>query len=227
MNISPACVYSFVHGYFFVDPACSINSDIFFVLDSSGSIGAANFEVMKMFTRDFVNSLKIGPSDNQVGVILFDNTAAVQFYLNSYSTKENILTAIESLFYQSGDTNTADGLCKLINNGYTTKNGARLSSAGVFRVAVVMTDGRSNRVSYDCSSNNTFELAKAVHRFEPSILVYVVGVTNNVDYQELAAIATKPDYVSNIISFDQLRLREIQEKQKYDLCNKGRPNNST
>ena len=196
------------------------------MLDSSGSIGADNFESMKRFTIDFVNTLKIGPNDTQVGVILFGETATVEFYLNSYSTKESLLTAIQTIVYLDGsDTNTADGLCKLVSEGYTTQHGARLSSASVFRLAIVMTDGHSTEVSSDCSFQSTFEAAGAVHRFEPSILVYVIGVTNNVDFQELAAIATRPEYISSISSFNSHLLQEIQQQQTYDLCYEGRPNN--
>ena len=194
------------------------------MLDTSGSIGAADFESVKNFTIDFVNTLKIGPNDTQVGVILFGYTATVEFYLNSYSTKETLLDAMQSITYRGGDTNTVDGLCKLVSEGYTTQHGARLSSASVFRLAVVMTDGRSNEVLSNCSFQSTLEAAEAVHKFEPSILVYAIGVTNNVNFQELAAIATRPEYISNISSFDSHLLQEIQQQQTYDLCYEGRPN---
>ena len=87
-----------------------------------------------------------------------------------------------------------------------------------------MTDGKSNDVSSNCSFQSTLEAAEAVHRFEPSILVYVIGVTDNVDSQELEAIATRPEYVSHINSFNSALLREIQEQQTYDLCYEGRQN---
>ena len=193
------------------------------MLDTSSSIGADNFESMKMFTLGFVNILKIGPNDTQVGVILFGSTATVEFYLNSYSTKETLLDAMQSITYRGGGTNTADGLCKLVSEGYTTQHGARLSSAGVFRLAVVMTDGHSTEALSDCSFQSTLEAAEAVHKFEPSILVYVIGVTNDIEYQELAAIATRPEYISNISSFDSHLLQEIQQQQTYDLCYEGRP----
>jgi len=74
------CIYNTVS--FFL-AACNINSDIFFVLDSSGSIGAQDFREVRSFVHEFVNSIRIGPDDNQVGVISFSDTARVDFYLNS------------------------------------------------------------------------------------------------------------------------------------------------
>lgn len=209
-----------LHSFFFVT-ACKINSDIFFVLDTSGSVGSSDFQEVKGFVSDFVTGLKIGPNDTQVGVILFGRTGTVEFYLNSHSTNASLLTAIQNIAYRGGSTNTPDGLCKLIREGYTIQHGARLSSASVLRLAVVMTDGRSNEGSVDCSFVNVLQAARAVHSFEPSILVYAIGVTNNIDFQELNAIATGPQYVSNIIAFDHTLLQALVEDQTYDLCNKG------
>lgn len=213
-------LHYFVHSHIYAT-ACKINSDIFFVLDTSGSVGSRNFQEVRGFVSDFVAGLKIGPNDTQVGVIVFDTTARVQFYLNSYSTNASLLTAIPNIAYRGGLTNTPDGLCKLIREGYTTQHGARLSSASVLRLAVVMTDGKSNRRSSDCSFEDVSQAANAVHSFEPSILVYAIGVTNNIDFQELSAIATGPQYVSNITSFNASLLQALVNQQTYDLCNKG------
>ena len=191
------------------------------MLDSSGSIGAHDFREVRSFVHEFVNSIRIGPDDNQVGAISFSNTAHVDFYLNSYSTKAGLLTAIQNIPYYGGSTNTAAGLCKLIREGYTTQHGARLSSASVSRLAVIMTDRRSNTVASECLFVSTFQAAEAVHRFEPSILVYAIGVTSSVAFHELHAIASRPEYVSTISSFDSILLKSIQEQQTYELCNRG------
>ena len=197
--------------------ACSINSDIIFVLDSSGSIGSSNFVQVREFVLKSVAGLKIGPNDNQVGVILFSYSASVEFYLNSYSNSTELLTAIRNIMFTDGGTNTADGLYTLINEGYTTQRGARLSSASVSRLAIVMTDGRSS------SFRRTIQAAKAVHSFEPSIFVFAIGVTNNINFQELNAIASQPEYVSTISSFNSNDLQGIQEQQTYELCYRGMP----
>ena len=194
------------------------------MLDSSGSIGEQDFGEVRSFVYEFADSLTIGPDDNQVGVISFSTIARVDFFLNSYSTRSNLLTAVENIPYDDGgSTNTADGLCKLIREGYTTQHGARLSSASVSRLAIVMTDGKSNADSVDCSFT-TLQAAEAVHSFEPSLLVYAIGVTSDVDLQELNAIASKPEYALNISSFDSSLLQGIQEQQTYELCNRGMSN---
>ena len=112
------------------------------MLDSLGSIRSFNFAEVRSFVYEFMNSLKLGPDDNQVGIISFSSTAHVDVYLNSYSTRQG----------------------------------------------------------------------------------YVIGVTSNVNLQELNAIASKPEYVSTINSFGSSLLQGIQEQQTYELCNRGMPN---
>ena len=121
--------------------------------------------------------------------------------------------AVQNMDYPGGGTNTADGLYKLIQEGYTVNHGARLSSDSILRLAVVITDGESN------DYQRTLEAAAAVHRFTPPIIVYAVGVTGNINFEELKAIASNQNFVSTISSFDSLK--DIQEQQTYDLCNRG------
>ena len=193
------------------------------MLDASGSVEEDNFNfVVKKFVLDFVNDIKVGPNDTQVGVIVFSDTARVELFLNSYATKDGVQTAVQNIQYLSGSTNTADALCKLIQEGYTVNHGARLSSDSVSRLAIVITDGMSNTDSNGCLfGTNTVEVAAAVHSFEPSIIVYAVGVTDSIAYGELKTIASNPAFVSTASSFNFLELQGIQEQQTYELCNRG------
>ena len=45
--------------------------DIIFVLDSSGSIGSANFIAMKDFVKDVIGVFVVGPTQTQFGVIIY------------------------------------------------------------------------------------------------------------------------------------------------------------
>ena len=195
--------------------ACSVNSDIIFVLDSSGSVGSSNFGTVRQFVLDFVQGLTIGPNDNQVGVILFSGTANIVFNLNTYSSKGAVLSAISNIVYIGGGTSTHSALQLLITQGFTTHGGARLSNGGVSRLAIVLTDGISN------SAAQTISAASAIHSFEPSINVYAIGVGSNLNQAELNAIASQPSYVSLISSFDISLLENLQQQQSYELCYRG------
>ena len=196
--------------FYFIITECATNSDIFFVLDASGSVRRYTFNsVVKQFIIDFISNFQVGPNDSQVGVIVFSGTAWVEFFLNSYSTRSEVENAVQNMHYPGGGTNTADGLYKLIQEGYTVNHGARLSSDSILRLAVVITDGVSS------DYQRTLEAATAVHRFTPPIIVYAVGV----NFEELKAIASNPNFVATISSFDSLK--DIQEQQTYYLCNRG------
>ena len=199
---------------------CKVNTDILFVLDGSGSIGGYDFDQVRQFEYNFVSKLPIGPQDNQVGTIVFSDIGSVDFYLNTYANKTDMLNHISMLPYPGGSTNTPDGLCKLARYGFAEGNGARPSSAAVYRIAIVMTDGQSNEESSECQWN-TLEAAEAVHQLSPPILVYVIGVTSNINVNELESIATSPDYVTYLDSFDKDILEETQESHSDEVCNRG------
>ena len=206
---------------FIVVSGCRVNMDIFFVLDGSGSIGDTDFRQVRQFEYDFVDQLRIGPNDNQVGTIVFSSVGSVDFYLNQYENKLDILNHISNIIYPAGGTNTADGLCKLVRYGFADGHGARPASGAVFRIAIVMTDGKSNQESSECQWN-TSQAAAAVHELNPSVLVYAIGVTSSVNDEELNAIASSPNFVTYIDSFDQHIIQETQESHVDEVCKRGR-----
>jgi collagen type VI alpha len=197
---------------------CSINADMFFLLDGSGSISKDNFQSMRLFVKKFVDTLNIGPENNQVGMIVFGNEADVAFHLATYNNTNDVVDAIMKYPYPNDAfTNTADALCKLIN-GFSDENGARASSASVFRFAIVLTDGKSNQKSADCNNWNTTQAADAVHRLDPPVLVYVIGVTDSHNLEELETIASPPNPVSKLDSFSYWNLQVVGEEYVEELC---------
>ena len=203
-----------------------MNLDIFFVLDGSDSIGSTDFSQVRQFEHDFVEQLRVGPQDNQVGTIVFSTASEVVFYLNTYDNSNDVLNQILAIPYPGGSTNTADGLCKLVRYGFADGNGARPASGAVFRIAIVMTDGKSNQESSECQWN-TLQAAEAVHKLDPPVLVYVIGVTDSVNVNELNAIASShasdPDskFVTYIDSFDPHDIQEVQESHADEVCKRG------
>ena len=191
---------------------CEVNTDIIFVIDSSGSIGESDYRNVLDAVNNYVAELKIGREDNQVGLIIFSDDAMIIFNLNTYTDKSELQQAINNTQYIGSRTDTAAGLQQLIDVGYTVEAGARLKSQTVLRVAIVLTDGRSN------DKSETFAAAKRVHDFTPAILVYAVGVGDNVDQTELEAIATDKAFIESIADFDPSNLRRSQDERTYQIC---------
>lgn len=182
-----------------------------FVLDSSGSIGSANFQKMRNFVSAVVNDLEIGPTRTQVGVVLFSSSASLSFGLNTYPDRGTLSSAVNRIPYIGGGTNTADALYLLISQGFA---GARPKIQGVPRIAIVVTDGKSNQPQL------TVIAAEALRNVS-SITTYAVGI-GNANQDELKAIASGENFVRYINSFDISELERLQEDLKEQACT-GKP----
>ncbi len=192
------------------------------VLDASGSIGLTNFDAVKRFALQYVDSLSIGSNDNQVGVITFSTIAQIQFGLDTHSDSASLQQAIRSISYTGGSTNIPDALCQLIKAfSSNTTSGARFNPS-VFRVAILMTDGQSNENNNRCNFRSVSEAAEAVHDVSPPILVFAFGVGSNYNPQDVIDIASGPEFVSEAQSFGQTELDCIQTVQEEKICNTSR-----
>ena len=193
-----------------------MNADISFVLDSSGSIGAENYQKVKEFAYNFTEGFDIGPQETRISVTIYGSAGQVVFGFDQYRNTTSVLEAIEDIPFLNEYTNTPDGLCKVLNDILPN---ARLSDSSVFKLVVVMTDGRSNRDSPECGDIN--EAAGSLRQFSQvnSILVYVIGVTNNVNQDELELMATAPEFITQLASFaSDADLDSTQQLQTYELC---------
>ena len=190
---------------------CQTGIDLIFVLDSSGSIGSYNFQLMKNFTADVVRNLNIGPDETRVGLVLYSTSASAQFSLNSHMTDTSLLEAIDNITYTGGGTNTGAAISICIQQ-FNTSYGARQKSNGIPRIAIVVTDGRSN------NANATITAAEMAH--SEGILSYAVGIGNNVNMEELATIATDPNsqYVRSVAEFSTAELKSLQETLNNQAC---------
>ena len=192
-----------------------MKADIFFVLDASATIEPPDFEKALKFEEEFVTGLTIGPDDDRVGTITFGDCAQIEFNVSTYSRKSDLITAIRSITQVRGGTHMADGLCKLNQSLVEARH-----SDTVLRIAIVMSDGRSNLndKSNDCSWTTT-KAAAEIHKLKPPVLVYVVGVSDGVDDEELKAISTSDSYI-HIDNFTKIQL--LADHYVDDICTKGK-----
>ena len=189
---------------------CEVSGlDLIFVMDASGSVGYSNFQTMKNFVYDIVNSFEVGSDSVRVGVMSFASSYSFHFHLNTYSSKSSVLSAVNNLPYSSGGTDTAGALNAVRTIGFTTSNGARPTTQGIPRIAVVITDGRSNSYSHTVSA------ATAMHN--AGIIGFAIGISG-ANVNELNAIASKLSYVAFISSFDANLLNNLQVTISQEAC---------
>ena len=199
-------------------PGCRVNSDIMLVLDESGSIGQGNFNSVREFVLRYINSLTIGPNDNRVGVITFDSTAQLDFGLGTHTNSATLSQAVRDITYSGDGTNIPAALCEL-HNVFSGNNSEAREDASVFRVAIVMTDGQSGSNINECGFRSVAEAAAAVHALSPSVLVFGFGVGDRFRQEDVEAIASGPEFVTNAQGFFLSQLECVQSIQQDHICN--------
>merc|ERR1712083_101457 len=118
----------------------------------------------------------------RVGLVRFSNIGESRFFLDTYSTKQEIRSAILSLPYVGGNTNTSGGLRELTNNQFSSAHGDR---EDVPNVAIVLTDGISTR-----DNDRTIADAEAARR--DGIDIISIGITTDADEKELREMSSEP-----------------------------------
>lgn len=174
------------------------------MLDSSSSEGAVNFQKQKDFVASFVNSLTIGPSNVQVGVITFSTTARINFDLNDHRTKSTVVSAINGISYVQGSTHTDLGL----NLAWTKVFNQLGDRPDAQNILYVLTDGQS--------SNPAATAVQAGQVRDNNIKTYAIGIGTTVRRPELNSIAMTSAYVIQVSDFSNLQ--NITSKLRNDLC---------
>ena len=194
---------------FIIGSRCSGNSvlDVVFVIDTSGSIGFSRFQLIREFTANIVADLIRNSPRSAVGVILFGSNAHIQFTLQTYTSLNSLLSAINNLPYSGGGTDTAEALQLLLSTAQNGVLGLRNDSS---KIAIVITDGQSS------SRTATLSAAAALHASN-IFNIYAVGV-DGAYLPELEGIASIPELVFYTSSFNSTGLQQLQDKIIPQLC---------
>ena len=120
-------------------------ADIIFVVDESGSIGSTDFGLMQSFLSQLVSRLDIDSGNTRVGLVTYSSGVGEGFNLSDYNTVASVQSAISSLRYSGGSTNTAGALAYVRTTMLTSAAGDR---SNVPNVVVVLTDGQSSNANY-------------------------------------------------------------------------------
>ena len=143
------------------------DTDVTFVLDTSGSIGETLYEYAKNFIRSIVEAMNIGPQNSRAAVLIFNHGTTIYFSLNQYTrtNKSELITAIRNIPFYGGGTNITIAL-----NFLTTV--AQSGSLGINRnkkqVAIFITDGIEEDDTITAAANSF----KQTHIFD----LYSVGI---------------------------------------------------
>ncbi|XP_056245822.1 collagen alpha-3(VI) chain-like [Seriola aureovittata] len=182
-------------------------ADMYFLVDSSWSIGQENFEHVRQFLYSLIQSLhRVGGDRFKFALVQYNSRPGTEFQLNSYPTTQGVLAHIKDMSYRGGGTRTGLGLEFLIRTHLTTASGSR-AVEGVPQVVVVLTDGRSQ--------DDVVEPAQVLRM--AGVEVFAVGVQDAVE-AELREMASQP-HDTHVFSVDSfLSLRDIIQDLVVGIC---------
>ena len=183
-------VYPFLSNVICVpDLQCFRQADVCFVIDSSGSICGTsqagstcdNWSLLLSFVNSIIDAFTVGEQQTRVGVVTFANDAVLVVPMNRYFNHQDLKTAVLSIGYTGGQTNTGEALHVVRTQCFSSNNGER---AGVPNIAVVMTDGLPTVIEYDMNTEASL--------LKQQSTVLAVGITDSVEKPLLKTISSAP-----------------------------------
>uniref|UniRef100_A0A8D3AC17 Matrilin 4 n=1 Tax=Scophthalmus maximus TaxID=52904 RepID=A0A8D3AC17_SCOMX len=185
----------------------SANIDLVLLIDGSKSVRPQNFELVKKFVNQVVDSLDVSAHGTRVGLVQYSSRVRTEFPLNMYHSADEIKAAVMKVDYMEKGTMTGLALKHMVENSFSEAEGARPSSRNIPRIGLVFTDGRSQ--------DDITEYAKMTK--EAGITMYAVGVGKAVE-DELREIASEPVEKHFYYTTDFTAINTIAENLKFNVC---------
>uniref|UniRef100_A0A8C8RBE8 VWFA domain-containing protein n=1 Tax=Pelusios castaneus TaxID=367368 RepID=A0A8C8RBE8_9SAUR len=185
----------------------NVHYDLVFILDTSSSVGKEDFEKVRQWVSNLVETFEIGVDKTRVGVVRYSDRPTTEFDLGRYQTREQIKEAARNIKYYGGNTNTGDALRYINTYSFSKEAGGRLSDRTIKKVAILLTDGRSQDYVLDA--------AAAAHK--AGIRIFAVGVGEALK-EELDEIASEPKSAHVFHVSDYNAIDKIRGKLRRRLC---------
>lgn len=183
-------------------PACSKlgHTDIVFLIDGSGSIGADEFVKMKEFMINIVNKMTTGSDRVRIGLIQFFKDPKEEFPLNEYPSEE-LHERIREMKQLGGGTKTG----KALNYAANYFDKLTVSQTGATQFLIVVTDGKSQ--------DGVLIPAKNIRDKQVTVLAVGIREANITQLLEIGGAGDKINYIEN---FDLLN--GLVEKISWKMC---------
>ncbi|XP_048882366.1 collagen alpha-1(XIV) chain isoform X2 [Brienomyrus brachyistius] len=195
-------------------------ADIVILVDGSWSIGRVNFRLIRTFLENLVKAFTVGADQTRVGLSQYSGDPRIEWNLNTFSTKDAVIEAVNNLPYKGGNTLTGLALTYILENSFKPESGAR---DGVPKIGILITDGKSQ--------DDVLLPAQSLR--DSGVELFAIGV-KNADENELRTIASEPHdtHVYNVADFSIMSsivegltrtVCEGVEQQHRDIKKSGKP----
>ncbi|XP_041934242.1 uncharacterized protein col6a3 [Alosa sapidissima] len=166
--------------------------DVILLLD--GSDGNRNgFPAMRDFVQRVVEKLHVDEGRDRVSVVQYSQEPEASFYLNTYTTKEEVLEDVRGLRHKGGrPLNTGSALQYVRDSVLSDSSGSRRLQ-GVPQILILLNGGRS--------SDNVDTPASALR--ELGVKIFTIGNRYS-DSRELQRISKEPSNAVSVSDFSDL-----------------------
>ncbi|NWT70690.1 MATN3 protein, partial [Prunella himalayana] len=189
--------------------------DLVFIVDSSRSVRPEEFEKVKIFLSEMIDTLDVGERTTRVAVVNYASTVKVEFPLRTYFEKASLKEAVSRIEPLSAGTMTGLAIHTAMEEVFTEEMGTRPATLNIPRVVIVVTDGRPQDQAQGVAAS-----ARAA-----GVEIYAVGV-GRADMQSLRGLASEPlqehvFYVETYGVIEKLTSRFRETFCAVDVCALG------
>lgn len=166
-----------------------IKRDVVFLVD--GSEDSKNgFEAIRAFVQKIVDDLKVEENGDRVALVQYSRDATANFYLNSYSTKNEVQNSIQSVKHKAGRPLNSGTALQFVKDYIFTSSAGGRQLEGTRQILYIFSGGRS----IDDIRGASQALRKS------QIIVFTFG-TRNADGLELQTMSSTPAYAFSMPDF--------------------------
>ncbi|XP_077078132.1 uncharacterized protein LOC143731275 [Siphateles boraxobius] len=181
-------------------------NDLAFIIDGSSSLGLPNFETAKRWLINITSGFDVSTRHTQVAVVQYSDTPRLEIPLGKHQNGQELVKAISSITYLGGNTRTGRAIKFATDHVFGMPN--RTSKSPRNRIAVVLTDGRSQDDVEDA----------AIEARTQNIVLFAVGVGNEITNSELVYVANKPSSTYVLHVEDYKSIASIWDLMEQKLC---------
>ncbi|XP_033632271.1 sushi, von Willebrand factor type A, EGF and pentraxin domain-containing protein 1-like [Asterias rubens] len=197
-------------------------TDLIFLLDNSGSIGEADFDIQLLFVKSLLIEFSISPKDTRVAVVSYNEqvTRHIDYISHDPDNKCSFLSKVKSEVKYKGGSATNIKLA-LQDASDIFENSQRGGEEDVKKVLILLSDGVSN------TGGSPVDEAKQLR--QDGVAIYTIGV-GLFDRSQLQLIASTQYHFFIFYNFEDfkrlaLRIRGDPKDNQFDalvdqsLCN--------
>nr|XP_023689318.1 collagen alpha-1(XXI) chain-like [Paramormyrops kingsleyae] len=180
-------------------------NDLVYIIDGSWSVGHTDFATAKRWLVNITSSFDIGLQYTQVAVVQYSDTPRLEIPLGQHQSNQELIGAIGTISYLGGNTQTGRAIKFATDHVFPS---SRRTQAVKNRIAIVVTDGKSQDDVVDAS----------VEARAQNIILFAVGVGNEITNSELVSIANKPPSTYVLYAEDYTTMDRIRDTMEQKLC---------